>query len=56
MSRSFNVKSSALPPTSFVAEKEKLDAIMRSDVGAFNERLKGAHVPHVGVRVMTPSS
>jgi photosystem II stability/assembly factor-like uncharacterized protein len=30
--------------------KEKLDAIMRSDVGAFNDRLKAANVPHVGVR------
>ena len=38
------------------AQKEKLDAIMRFDVGAFNERLKGANVLHAGVRVTTPSS
>jgi hypothetical protein len=32
------------------AHKDKLDAIMRSDVAAFNERLKGANVPHIGTQ------
>jgi photosystem II stability/assembly factor-like uncharacterized protein len=37
------------------AQKERLDAIMRSDVGAFNDRLKAANVPHIGIR-STPTS
>ncbi len=32
------------------AQREKLDAIMRQEVGAFNDRLKSAGVPHVGVQ------
>jgi photosystem II stability/assembly factor-like uncharacterized protein len=38
------------------AQKEKLDAIMRSDIGAFDDRLKAANVPHVGLRIRTPTS
>ena len=30
-------------------QKDLLDGIMRSDVAAFNERLKGANVPLVGI-------
>jgi photosystem II stability/assembly factor-like uncharacterized protein len=37
--------------TTVSGQKERLDAIMRGDVGAFNESLKGAGIPHVAVSV-----
>ena len=38
------------------AQKERLDAIVRSEVGTFNDRLKAANVPHVGLRPAKPPS
>jgi photosystem II stability/assembly factor-like uncharacterized protein len=40
----------------FGAQRERLDAIMRSDVAAFNDRLKAANIPHIGIRPTTTSS
>jgi len=37
------------------AQKEKLDAIMRTEISAFNDRLNAANVPHVGVRATSSS-
>jgi hypothetical protein len=38
------------------AQKERLDAIMRSDVAGFNDRLKAANIPHIGIPpTRTPS-
>ena len=36
------------------AQKEKLDVIMRSEVEAFNDRLRAANVPHIGIRATIP--